>query len=163
MRRTVALAKLGERLERDKQAERFEVIEQPVTPTEPIKPNRPLILAGGLGLAGGVALSIAFMLELLNRTVRSPTDVLNALEQAPLATIPSCSSSRFTNPCNWRKDRVARPGISSTLRNASPKLIRSRVAISATAASARSPMPRFGTFKILRTETSSLRLEMARR
>jgi hypothetical protein len=81
-------ARLGERLERDKQAERFEVIEQPVTPTEPIKPNRPLILAGGLALAGGAALAIAFLLELLNRTVRSPADILNALGQSPMATIP---------------------------------------------------------------------------
>ena len=81
-------ARLGERLERDKQAERFEVIEQPVTPTKPIKPNRPLILAGGLGLAGGVALAIAFLLELLNRTVRLPADILNALGQSPMATIP---------------------------------------------------------------------------
>jgi hypothetical protein len=81
-------ARLGERLERDKQAERFEVIEQPVTPTDPIKPNRPLILAGGLGLAGGAALAIAFLLELLNRTVRSPADILNALGQSPMATIP---------------------------------------------------------------------------
>jgi polysaccharide biosynthesis transport protein len=46
-------ARLGERLEQDKQAERFEVIEQPITPTDPIKPNRPMILMGGLGLAGG--------------------------------------------------------------------------------------------------------------
>lgn len=81
-------ARLGERLERDKQAERFEVIEQPVTPTEPIQPNRPLILAGGLGLAGGAALAIAFLLELLNRTVRSPADILTALGQSPIATIP---------------------------------------------------------------------------
>ena len=54
-------AKLGERLELDKQAERFEVIEQPITPTEPTKPNRPLILAGGLGLAGAAALATALL------------------------------------------------------------------------------------------------------
>ena len=81
-------ARLGERLEQDKQAERFEVIEQPVTPTEPVKPNRPLILAGGLGLAGGLALGVAAMLEMLNRTVRSTADIVRILGQPPLATIP---------------------------------------------------------------------------
>jgi succinoglycan biosynthesis transport protein ExoP len=81
-------ARLGQRLEQDKQAERFEVIEQPTTPTDPIKPNRPMILAGGLGLAAGAALGIALLLEMLNRTVRSAADVTRILGQPPLATIP---------------------------------------------------------------------------
>jgi polysaccharide biosynthesis transport protein len=81
-------ARLGERLEQDKQAERFEVIEQPVTPTEPIKPNRPMILMGGLGLAGAVALGIVVLLEMLNRTVRSTADVARILGQPPLVSIP---------------------------------------------------------------------------
>jgi polysaccharide chain length determinant protein (PEP-CTERM system associated) len=81
-------AKLGERLELDKQAERFEVLEQPITPTEPTRPNRPVILLGGLGLAAGAALGIALLLEMLNRTVRSAADVARIMGQPPLATIP---------------------------------------------------------------------------
>ncbi len=81
-------ATLGERLELDKQAERFEVIEQPITPTEPTRPNRPLILLGGLGLAAGGALVIAMLLEMLNRTVRSPADITGILGRPPLAAIP---------------------------------------------------------------------------
>jgi hypothetical protein len=81
-------ARLGERLEQDKQAERFEVIEQPGTPTEPIKPNRPMILMGGLGLAGAVALGIVVLLEMVNRTVRSTADVARILGQPPLVSIP---------------------------------------------------------------------------
>lgn len=81
-------ATLGERLELDKQAERFEVIEQPITPTDPSRPNRPAILLGGLGLAAGAALAIAVLLEMLNRTVRSPADITGILGRAPLAAIP---------------------------------------------------------------------------
>jgi polysaccharide biosynthesis transport protein len=81
-------ARLGERLEQDKQAERFEVIEQPSTPSEPIKPNRTKILMGGLGMAGAAAVGIALLLEMLNRTVRSPADIARILGQPPLAAIP---------------------------------------------------------------------------
>ena len=87
-------AKLGERLELDKQAERFEVLEQPITPTEPIMPNRPVILLSGLGLAAGAALGLAFLLEVLNRTVRSGADIARILGQPPLAAIPYITTSR---------------------------------------------------------------------
>ena len=87
-------AKLGERLELDKQAERFEVLEQPITPTEPTRPNRPVILLGGLGLAAGAALGMALLLEMLNRTVRSAADVARILGQPPLATIPYLTTVR---------------------------------------------------------------------
>ena len=93
-------ATLGERLELDKQAERFEVIEQPITPTDPIRPNRPMILLGGLGFAAAAAVAIAFLLEMLNRTVRSTADVTNILGQAPLATIPY-----ITTAGELRRDR----------------------------------------------------------
>ena len=86
-------AKIGERLESDRQAERFEVIEQPIRPTEPIRPNRPLILAAGLGAAVAAAFAVMLILELLNRTVRSNVDIVRAIEQAPLGTIPYYTTS----------------------------------------------------------------------
>ena len=76
-------AKMGEKLEKDQQGERFEVIEQPIVPTDPIKPKRPLILAGGVGVAGGAALAIALLLELINRTVHSANDIIRALGSRP--------------------------------------------------------------------------------
>jgi succinoglycan biosynthesis transport protein ExoP len=81
-------ARLGEQLERDRQAERFQVIEQPVTPDDPVKPNRPLILAGGLAGAIFAALGVAVLLELLNRSVRTANDITRAIQQPPLGTIP---------------------------------------------------------------------------
>jgi polysaccharide biosynthesis transport protein len=95
-------AKLGERLELDKQAERFEVLEQPITPTEPTRPNRPLILFGGLGIAVAAALGIALLLEMLNRTVRSAGDVARILGQPPLAAIPYITTGGELRRGRWR-------------------------------------------------------------
>jgi polysaccharide biosynthesis transport protein len=95
-------AKLGERLELDKQAERFEVLEQPITPTEPVRPNRPLILFGGLGMAAAAALGIAFLLEMLNRTVRSAGDIARVLGQPPLAAIPYITTGGELRRGRWR-------------------------------------------------------------
>ena len=95
-------ARLGERLELDKQAERFEVLEQPITPSEPTRPNRPLILFGGLGFAAAAALGIAFLLEMLNRTVRSAGDIARVLGQPPLAAIPYITTGGELRRGRWR-------------------------------------------------------------
>ena len=81
-------ARLGERLERDRQAERFQVIEQPIAPTDPVRPNRPLILAGGIAAALGAAFGITLLLEMLNRSVRTANDIARAISQMPLGVIP---------------------------------------------------------------------------
>jgi len=86
-------ARLGERLERDQQAERLQVIEQPIIPTEPIRPSRPLILLAGIGIAFGGSLAIAMLLEILNRTVRFPNDIESAIGQPPLAIVPYIGTS----------------------------------------------------------------------
>lgn len=106
-------ARLGERLELDKQAERFEVLEQPITPTEPIRPNRPLILFGGLGIAAGAALGIAFLLEMLNRTVRSAGDVARLLGQPPLAAIPYITTGGELRRGRWRVGLIVLLGLAT--------------------------------------------------
>ena len=54
------VATTGEQMEEDRQAERFEVIEQASAPTEPVRPNRPRILLGGLfgSMAAGAGMVI---------------------------------------------------------------------------------------------------------
>lgn len=106
-------AKLGERLELDKQAERFEVLEQPITPTEPIRPNRPLILFGGLGIAAAAALGIAFLLEMLNRTVRCAGDVARLLGQPPLAAIPYITTGGELRRGRWRVGLIVLLGLAT--------------------------------------------------
>lgn len=81
-------AAAGEAVEARQKGERFEVIEQANTPDAPESPNRPLIAAGGV--AGGmfVALALLVLLELLNRSIRRPADIINRIGIQPFATIP---------------------------------------------------------------------------
>ncbi len=81
-------AATGESIEVRQKGERFEVIEQPTRADTPESPNRLLIAAAGLagGLAAGFGLMI--LLELLNRSVRRPAELVNSLGIQPFATIP---------------------------------------------------------------------------
>ena len=87
-RAKLALSATGEQLELKQQAERFEVIEQATVPESPDKPNRLLIVMMGLGGGTGAGLALVFLLEIMNRSVRRPSDVVAALEVQPLGVIP---------------------------------------------------------------------------
>lgn len=91
-----AAAELGESLELDKRAERFEVIEQPTLPQVPVRPNRPLIFAFGFLLAIGASGGSVFGLELLDPSIRSPGQIYKALNRRPIVTIPYIRTLRET-------------------------------------------------------------------
>ncbi|MEL6519326.1 MAG: lipopolysaccharide biosynthesis [Pseudomonadota bacterium] len=67
---------------------RFEVVENAIAPNSPFSPNRPMIAGAGLG--GGIALGLGLilLLELMNRSIRRPVEITNAMGVSPLATIP---------------------------------------------------------------------------
>lgn len=90
----LAQAATGERIELSSKGQRISVIEQPAVPSEPSKPEPLKILAmsGGLGLALGFGL--VAMLELLNDTLRRPSDLEKALGIRPLGTIPYITTRR---------------------------------------------------------------------
>ncbi|MEM9010039.1 MAG: Wzz/FepE/Etk N-terminal domain-containing protein [Pseudomonadota bacterium] len=83
-----AAAETGERLEVNRQAERFELIEEAQVPERPESPNRTII--AGAGFAGSVFLGIAIvvLLELLNRTIRTPADLERRLNFRPVVVVP---------------------------------------------------------------------------
>lgn len=81
-------ARLGERLEDNKKAERFEVIEQPTVPTEPARPNRFQILAVGLFAAFAVGGASLIVPELVDSSFRSPSQLSARFDLRPLAVIP---------------------------------------------------------------------------
>ncbi|PIB26732.1 hypothetical protein BFP76_10775 [Amylibacter kogurei] len=81
-------ASTGERIELLSQGQKISVIEPPALPDEPTKPNRMLIAGGGtfVGIMAGIVLVVA--LEMLNRSIRRPEDLVAKLGITPLATIP---------------------------------------------------------------------------
>lgn len=83
-----AQASTGEQIEARSKGGRFSVVEPAVAPEKPIQPNKLRIVAASIlaGIAGGLGLIV--MLELLNKTVRRPTELAELLETQPLATIP---------------------------------------------------------------------------
>ncbi|CUH49060.1 GumC family protein [Ruegeria atlantica] len=90
---SLARASTGERIEVTAQGQRVSVIEPPIAPSSPTKPNRMMIAGGGslFGILAGIGL-IA-LLELLNRTLRRPEDLVAKLDIRPLATIPYIPTS----------------------------------------------------------------------
>ncbi|MEM9144757.1 MAG: Wzz/FepE/Etk N-terminal domain-containing protein [Pseudomonadota bacterium] len=86
-------AATGEKLEINRQAERFEVIEQAQVPDRPTSPNRPAIAIGGFAGSLGFALSLAVLLGLLNSSIRTVGDMERKLEMRPIITVPYISTT----------------------------------------------------------------------
>ncbi len=84
----LAKAQTGERIELLSRGERITVIEQATPPTEPSSPNRRLIAGGGVVLGSGLAAALFILLEMFNRTIRRPSDLVRGLSIQPIATIP---------------------------------------------------------------------------
>jgi uncharacterized protein involved in exopolysaccharide biosynthesis len=95
-------AQTGERLEQDRQAERFEVIEQAIVPDTPTSPDRPKLVAAGV--AGGFAFGIGLLVlrQLLDRSVYSAVDIERALQFRPIVTIPYIATPRERSAKRWR-------------------------------------------------------------
>jgi len=81
-------ARLAERLEEDKKAERFSIIEPPIKPTKPIKPDRKILIAISFFAAFAIGGAIVMLLELLNLRVRGESMLTAIVRERPLVSIP---------------------------------------------------------------------------
>lgn len=97
-----AQAEVGERLEANQQAERFEVVEQAIAPDQPVSPNRPLVMTAGVVLSGGFGVFLMIAAELLNRSIRTPEAMESQLELRPIVTIPRIETLRERRVKLWR-------------------------------------------------------------
>jgi polysaccharide biosynthesis transport protein len=95
-------AQLGERLEQDQQAEKFQVIEQPVQPQSPSKPKRLPLLAAVFGLALAAGGAVSGGAELLDKTIRREADIISQLKQRPIVIIPYIKTKSETRR-RWLK------------------------------------------------------------
>lgn len=87
-------AEIGERLEQDRQAERFEVLEQATVPEEPAAPNRIQIVAAGGGGAIALGGALVLLLEFLDNSIRTARDLERRLKLRPIAVIPYVTTRR---------------------------------------------------------------------
>ena len=98
--RSLAQAAIGEQLERGGRGQRITLLEPPVVPSSPASPNRRIIAAAGGAIGIGLAAALFVLLELLNRSVRRPAELVKALGMSPFATLPYIDTARSRM---WRR------------------------------------------------------------
>ncbi len=84
----LAQASTGEQIESRSKGIKFSMVESATPPQNPVSPKRRVIAAAGLfgGVAGGVGLIV--LLELLNKGMRRPQELVLSLGIQPLVTVP---------------------------------------------------------------------------
>jgi uncharacterized protein involved in exopolysaccharide biosynthesis len=97
-------ARLGEKLERDQQSERLQVIEQPIAPQKPIKPNRVKMLALSFALALAAGAGAVFAAESLDASIRHSNELLSVANGRLIVSIPYIATRSETFR---RKSRIA--------------------------------------------------------
>lgn len=81
-------AAAGERIEALSKGEKIAVIDAATVPDSPTKPNRILIGVGGAVAGILMGIGAIVLMELLNRSVRRPKDLVKAFGITPITTIP---------------------------------------------------------------------------
>ncbi len=105
-----AEASLGQQVETRSDGGRFSLLEGATEPQSPLRSVRRLIVLAGA--MAGVALSLAIiaLLEMLNKTIRRPMELVQMLEAQPLAVIPFIATpyEARTPPLKRKLNSVAR-------------------------------------------------------
>ncbi len=86
-------ARLGENMERDQQAERLQVIEQPGLPQRPVRPNRLKWFAVVFALAGMVGGAFGLGSEMLDGSIRGAGGLVGVVDSHLIVTIPYISTA----------------------------------------------------------------------
>jgi uncharacterized protein involved in exopolysaccharide biosynthesis len=81
-------------LERRQQSEQFRVMDPPNLPVNPTFPNRLLFAGGGLAGGMGIGFTIALLLELKDKSIRTEADIEALLQLPTLALVPSVLEGR---------------------------------------------------------------------
>jgi polysaccharide chain length determinant protein (PEP-CTERM system associated) len=94
-------SKVSANLERRQIGEQFKILDAARLPQKPTSPNRPRLY--GVGIAGGLALGIALaaLIEYLDKTLRSESDIKAALNLLVLATVPILPDANRSRTKRW--------------------------------------------------------------
>ncbi|MEZ5776816.1 MAG: GNVR domain-containing protein [Paracoccaceae bacterium] len=83
-----ASAAAGESIELNAKGERMVVVDAATIPDKPTRPNRTLIAAGGVLGGAFLGVTMIVLIEMMNRAVRRPKDLIRSFGITPIATIP---------------------------------------------------------------------------
>src|SRR4051794_18293674 len=100
-RRAEALT--GDQIEKSAKGEKFSLVEPAVPPEDPVSPKRRRIVMGGFAGGLGLALGLIVLLEIMNKTIRRPNDVVALFDVEPLATIPYIWVDGEAHGTAWRR------------------------------------------------------------
>ena len=106
---SLAGARMGDRIEATSRGQRITVIDPATEPSAPAEPNRKLIVAAGFAAGGVLTAAMFFLLDVLNRTVRRPAELVTSLGITPFGTIPYMS----TRAEEARRRRLVRTAITA--------------------------------------------------
>jgi uncharacterized protein involved in exopolysaccharide biosynthesis len=81
-------ARLGESMERNQQAERLQVIEQPIPPQKPIKPKKMKLLAMVFALAAAAGAGCLVLAEMLDKSIRDARSLYSVVDSQLVVAIP---------------------------------------------------------------------------
>lgn len=84
----LAAARLGETMEKNKQADHLRVLEQPSLPRSPVRPKKLKWFAIALGLAGMMGASCVFAAEMLDGSIRRSQQLASIVDRNMIVTIP---------------------------------------------------------------------------
>lgn len=87
-------AQMSERIESTAQGQRITVVENANVPQEAAGPNRPLVATAGAAIGIGLAGAYFILLELLNRTIRRPSEMMQKFSITPITVVPYMESKR---------------------------------------------------------------------
>ena len=88
----LSIARLGETMERNQQADHLRIISYPELPQNPIKPNKLKLLAIVLGVAGAIGAGCVLAAEMLNGSIRRSSDLERAVDKHLIVNIPYISA-----------------------------------------------------------------------
>jgi protein tyrosine kinase modulator len=90
----LAVARLGETLERDQYSARLQVLEQPTLPIQPVSPNRPKLLAAVAVVALMAGGGLAALAEMFDQSIKTSSSLFSLIDSHLVVTIPYIETQR---------------------------------------------------------------------
>lgn len=102
----LAAARLSEKLDRDQQSDRLQVIESPALPQKPLKSGRLKLIGIAFALATAVGIGTVVAVELLNGSIHSRQQLMGVVDSHLVVSIPYLTTPSDIIRARFRKTLV---------------------------------------------------------